>query len=677
MPPALTAEQALRWRQRVPRWALSLAVAVPLLLLVVVETALESTDCTPASPCRLPLDSTAYHLVPVAESLAVAMVVLALLLPRAAVWGAAAAAALLSGPVAVDSSFPSVWRWALVWFVGVGALDLLARWRQQVESASWQAPVQAYPDVPARRSDRLARDEDTRLAALVVAALGVLLAGGLLAWHLQVTAAQQAREQRSSRVDATVTKVSDDGYTVTLDVQGRRAEVEPLASYAVGDSVPVLVDPAEPSHVALVAEPDDPSWRSGLAAVVLVVLLGVAARLWSRGRRRFALVHHGGPAVQLRAGRDAHRLLLTTLDDVRFDRPLALVGDVGPTAVVFAWGGWADHGDDGDDSDDSDHGDLGPRHLDGEPEPPDVATLSDSELAAWADEQVETDAELDDDEPPPPPVPRALDGGAPVTVVGLRRDGDPVVLLLDDAAPLVSSSGVKDPWTWGRLRERVPGLRSRERGDQETPSPDERGASTSAERAAAQGAATPPPGARARAASAALRLVTPVATPVAYAVALAVYPVVRWLLDGEAGWTDLFPVVVGGSTLAEGLVFLAGLSGPPLVVRPGALLHRGRWLDELIPVERVQGVTPGRSAVVLRLTDPDDALALPPQAVGRFVDVQQQEPTPEQAAFAVEQLLRTTTPIGRRGWRRPSLALVPGAIAAAGLLGAWAQAHFG
>jgi hypothetical protein len=81
--------------------------------------------------------------------------------------------------------------------------------------------------------------------------------------------------------------------------------------------------------------------------------------------------------------------------------------------------------------------------------------------------------------------------------------------------------------------------------------------------------------------------------------------------------------------------------------------------------------------VVLRLAEPDDALALPPQAVGRFADVLEQEPTPEQAAFAVEQLLRTTSPAGRRGWRRPSVALVPGAIAAVGLLAAWAQAHFG
>ena len=100
---------------------------------------------------------------------------------------------------------------------------------------------------------------------------------------------------RSTRADATVTKVSPDGYTVTLEVLGRRVRVEPLATYAVGDSVPVLVDPEDPGHVTLVAEPDDPSWRIGVAAVLLVVLLGVAARLWSRGRRRYDLLHHGGP----------------------------------------------------------------------------------------------------------------------------------------------------------------------------------------------------------------------------------------------------------------------------------------------------------------------------------------------------------------------------------------------
>ena len=672
MLPAVTAEQALRWRRRVPRWGLSLAVAVPLLVLVIVETALDTAPCTPEAPCRLPLDTLAYHLVPVAEILAVGMVALAVLLPRAAVWGAAVSAALLAGPAAVDSSFPSVWRWALVWFVVVGVADLLARWQQQVESASWQAPTQPYPEVDRPVTDRLPLEEDTRLAAVAVAGFAVVVAGGLLAWHLQATASQQQREQRSTRTEATVTKVSSDGYTVTLDVQGRRAQVEPDGTYSVGDSVPVLVDPTDPSHVALVAEPDDPSWRIGVAALLLVVLLALTGRLWSRGRRRFDLLHHGGPAVRLRAGREGGRVLLTTLDDARFERPLALLRDVGPSALLLPLSALPSSDRD-DAAGDEGHDEGGGEGLDdrgfGLPEPPDVATLSDAELAAWADGLVDTaDDDYDDDVPPPPPVPRVLDGGAPATVIGLRRDGDPVVVQLDADAPLVSLSGVVDPWTWGRLRDGAWRLRPRERGERADPADP---ATT------ATAPAAPRPRVTARAATTALRLVTPVATPLAYLLALAMYPAARWLLDGDAGWGDLFPIVFGGSTLAEGLVLLAGLSRPPLGVRPGALLHRGHWMDELIPLERVRGVTAGTSSVALRLGDPDDALALPPQAVARFSDVLQQDPTPEQAAFAVEQLLRTTSPSGRRSWRRPSAALVPGAIAAVGLLAAWALAHFG
>lgn len=655
MLPAVTAEQALRWRRRVPRVALSLAVALPLLALVTGELALDTEPCTPASPCRLPLDSLAYHLVPLAEILAMGLVALALVLPRAAVWGAVVAAALLAGPAAVDSSFPSLWRWALGWFVVLAAADLVARWQQLVESASWNAPRLAYPEADPASTDRLPRDEDTRLAGASVAALALVAAGGLLAWHLSATAALREREARSITAEATVVQADPDGTTITVDVAGRRTTHEPLESYQVGDRVPVLVDPHDPAHVELVAEPDDPSWRIGVAGLLLVALLGVAGRLWSRGARRAALARRGGPAMRLRVGRRGSHVLLAAPDDHAFRRPLALVGDLGPSGLLLPLTAGFRMLDE-DDEDDVD--DL--ERPEPEAEPPDVTTLSDAELAAWADAQVELDDEDDDDVPPPPPVPLAVDGGAVATVIGLRQDGDPVVVQLDDEPPLVSIGGVRDPWTWGWLRDRLLRVRSRERGDR----PGRRSSQRS-------GAPSNPWAVRLAAA------VTPVAPPLAYVLALAAYPVAHWVLDGRAGWIDLVPIVLGGSTAAEGAVFLAAMARPPLGVRDGALLHRGRWMDELIPVERVQAVTAGHASVVLRLSHPDDALALPPQAVERFADHLRREPTPEQAAFAVEQLLRTTTPSGRRGWRRPSPSLAPGAILLVGLLAAWAQAHFG
>jgi hypothetical protein len=669
--PALTADAVRRWRQRLPRLALVLAVAVPLTALVLAETFSET--CSPSAPCRAPLDSLAYPAAAVAQVLAMGTPVLAFLLPRAAVWTALASATLLAGPATVGSSFPALWRWAALWFAVVALADLLGRWRQVVESHAWGSPTLRYPDpgpdegpVGDASPHRLARDEDTRGAALVVAGLAVAVFGAMLAWHLQGTATVRDFEAHAFRTEAPVTKVDPDGLSVTLRLDGRDVELEPTASYEVGQTVPVLVDAADPGHVALVAEPDDPSWRLGLGALALAVLLGLAARLWARGAGRWTLWHRGGPAVRALVGRQGPTVLVTTLDDPGFRRPVCLVAGLQPSAMLLPLDRVSAHAA-AYPFDDEDEWDDAGGELQGH-EPPDVASLSDSELAAWADQEVEAlEALEDDDVPPPPDVPLAVDGGAAATVVGLRHDGDPLLLLLDDGPSLVSRGAARDPWTWRRLRDRLVQVRPRERaaGPQRSVRPP---ATTRPER---------PDHRRARLAGL-VGVLSPAGLLVAYAVALAAYPAARWLLDGEAGWGELFPIVVGGSTLAEGLVFLAAINHPPLASRPGALLHRGRWFDELLPVERVRAVAPGRSSVVLRLSDPDDALALPPQAVVRFADhLAAPDTTPEQAVFAVEQLLRLATPSGRRGWRRPSVSLVPGALLMVGLLAAWGQTKFG
>lgn len=678
MPPELTAADARRWRQRIPAAALSMAVALPLAALAIAELALDTEPCTPVAPCRLPLSSLAYHAAPVAEVLAVGTVVLALLLPRAAVWVAALAAALLTGPASPDSSIPTLWTWALVWFVCVGAADLLGRWRQLLESHTWGAPTLSFPDPgpddtspSAGLPDRLPRDEDTRLLALVVAGVGLVAFGVMLGWHLQATSAVRDFEAHAVRTEAPVTAVGSDGYPITVRVDGHAAELDPLGSYSVGDLVPVLVDAADPGHIALVAEPEDPSWRIGVGALALAVLLSVAGRLLSRGSRRAGLVRQGGPAVRLRVGRQQSRVLLTTLDDRDFVRPLCMVREVGPSALLLPLSRVEAHAGAYDDELDDEWDDEFQAGLEAA-EPPDVSTLSDSELAAWADREVESFGELDEDDAPPPELPLAIDGGAPVTVVGLRRDGDPLLLLLDDGETLVSSGGSRDPWTWRALRDRALRVRTRERGP--GTSRVERGRSRDRSRPGEQRREVWRDAFLARA----VAVVSPFGLVVAYVLALSAYPAARWILDGEAGWGELFPIAFGGTALADGLVFVAGINSPALGSRPGALLHRGRWFDELLPVERVRAVTPGRSSIVLRLTDPSDALALPPQAVVRFVDhLAAPDTSPEQAAFAVEQLLRLTTPSGRRGWRRPSPSLAPGALLMVGLLAAWAQAKFG
>jgi hypothetical protein len=490
----------------------------------------------------------------------------------------------------------------------------------------------------------------------------------MLGWHLQATAAVRDFEAHAVRSEAPVTAVGADGYPVTVRVDGRAVELDPLETYSVGDIVPVLVDAADPGHVALVAEPEDPSWRIGVGALALAVLLSLAGRLWSRGSRRSGLARRGGPAVRLRVGRQRSRVQFTTLDDPDFMHPLCVVREVGPSALLLPLNRVEAHpAAYADELDDDSQADFGPA------EPSEISTLSDSELVAWADREVESFGELDEDDvPPPPDLPLAIDGGAPVTVVGLRRDRDPLLLLLDDGEALVSLGGSRDPWTWRALMDRALRVRTRER----EPGAGRIGRGRSRDRSLPEG--------RQREVwrnallAHVLAVVSPFGPVVAYALGLSAYPAARWILDGDAGWGALFPIVFGGLSLADALVFLAGINRPALGSRPGALLHRGRWFDELLPVERVQAVTPGRSSVVLRLTDPDDALALPPQAVVLYADhLAAPDTSPEQAAFAVEQMLRLTTPSGRRAWRRPSPSLAPGALLMVGLLAAWAQAQFG
>ncbi len=670
MTPTLTAERTARWRRRVPHVALALAVAIPLAALVAAELTLDTAPCTPTTPCRLPLSSLAYHAAPVAELLAMGTVALALLLPRAAVWLAAVAAGVLAGPAAADSSVPGLWRWALAWFVAVGVVDLLGRWRQVVESHTWEAPTVPYPDADPGVTDRLPRDEDTRLLAVLVAGVGLLAFGGMLAWHLQATASVMEFEAHARRSQATVTKVSDDGLTVTLSVDGRMVDVEPSDDYSPGESVPVLVDAADPGHVALVAEPEDPSWRIGVAGLLLAGALAVAGRLWSRGLRRARLVREGGPAVRLRVGVRQGEILLTTLDDERFDRPLALVGgDLIPSGVLLPISTLRERA--GSLAEDED--DLALH------EPREVTTLTDAELAEWADEEVDA---FDDDEDAwsfSAAVPPAIEGGTPATVVGLRQDGDPVLLLLDDGESLVSSSGLRDPWGWRRLRDRT--LR-RGAPDPRPPASPRHGAPSRAadvDDAARReaDALSWRSGRKHQLAVRASALASPIARPLAYVLAAAIYPAARWLLDGQAGWGDLARFAFVGVAVVQGLVFLAAMDQPAVTARPDGLLHSGRWTDELIPTRRVVGVTSGRSSVVLKLADPDDALALPPQSVVRFADFLREETDPDRARQVIEEMLRSTTPSASRGWRRPSPSLGPGVLGGLALLAAWATVHFG
>ncbi|WP_394275914.1 hypothetical protein [Luteococcus sp.] len=119
------------------------------------------------------------------------------------------------------------------------------------------------------------------LAALALVALG-LVALGLVASMVPALVTQHQFEDGARVVEAPVVALAD--FTPVVEVEGQRIQVSvtggAVGDYPVGQLVPVRVNDSVPGRAELLAEPNDPSWRTGLAGLAA----GAALGWWTRVR---------------------------------------------------------------------------------------------------------------------------------------------------------------------------------------------------------------------------------------------------------------------------------------------------------------------------------------------------------------------------------------------------------
>jgi hypothetical protein len=688
--PDLLLARTTIWRRRVPLWALRLAVAVPMAVLNVVEFAALG-PCTVADPCSSAFEPTDYWLGALVVPWALACIPLAFVAPRVTPWPATVVAVATAVVPASDSAVRPAWALAAVVWAVLGFADVLLRWRQAVLAQGWGGVSVSLPK-PVGGLQRLPRTDDARRGAVAVLVLMSAVTLGMLLWHAHDLAGVRAFEARAEPFDARVVGIEDDGYTTLLDVGGRRVAVETLETYRVGDVVPVLVDPTRRDEVALVAEPRDPSWSLGLAAVAVLVGSTVALRFWARGAGRAGLVADGGPAVRVRLGRRGARLVIAAVDDVRLSRPLGQVSDdVLLVRDLLTPYDLEDHGDWEDD--DLDRQGQGAADGVGTPWPSSqepasegamFAALPDAQLVAWAEGDLELGGpgfvgdgsdEDETDEPYwlPDRLPFAVDGGTIVTVVGLSRDGVPLSVL-DDQGEAWLTDALRDPWRPSDLlalaarvvRGRPPGRppqpvveefgRTWRRGAQS------RGLELGQERSVSK-----------RAKDVAGPFAERYGLPLAYALAVLAYPVARWLYGSDPSTWSLLHTLWVLLGPAEGLIVLAGLGKAALAPHPAGVLHRGFFVDSVVPAARVVSVLAGPTTLVFRLTDPDDALAVPADAVVPYRRAATaQAPSPDRARQTVQRWLAEAHAPAPRWTARPTAALGPSVVLVVAVVAAWA-----
>lgn len=249
-----------------------LAVRASALVWVVLITAetVAGPECTAAQPCRAPVDTLAFYLQGF-QITALAVPVLLLLAPVGAMWFGAVTAAL----VATTGAHPG-WWFALATLCGAMAtLDQWGRRRQGLGSRTLQ---------PDPRAVALAQWRHDRRPGLLISVVppALALAGclGLLAGLASSVDSQRSFEQGSVVSTARIVRV-DEGGAPFLEVNGRVSGVSEdggqVDTYTVGQVVAVRTNSRDPGRVELVAEPNDPTWRLGIAGI----LAGAAFWWWA------------------------------------------------------------------------------------------------------------------------------------------------------------------------------------------------------------------------------------------------------------------------------------------------------------------------------------------------------------------------------------------------------------
>lgn len=479
------------------------------------------------------------------------------------------------------------------------------RRRQRRLSALW-APKER-PSLP---TQSLRWDEDTRRLGSLVALILLFGAAVLAVTHTAQLHEVERFEAAARPTTGTVIDPGLDGPLI-LEVNGQTREIDStIEAYRQGETLPVLLDPGT-GRISLVAEPDDPSWLLGWAAIAVVLSTCTWTALASRGQRRVDLLRNGGPAVELILLKGAFTVLADTSDTRRHE---LIIGHLLPIETAFV---------------DDDREQPGPRRAfgrpptaavdhDEQPLPPDQ--LSDADVRDWANDHDEED----DGEPGLEIQPR------PVTVIGHLVDGHPV-LVRDGDNLLLSSRPIRDPWMFRRLLPH----RSAD--------------------SAVGGQSTAHDGLQGRRHRWPSGLSLPLALVLAVPAGLALW----WLFNDPAvpfTWGDAIPFGGFALALATGLHRLAETGQAVLRAHPDGLRLRGPLMTTVLPAQRIAGIVTARGSIVLRLHDPSELLDVDVKTIAN------NPLTADDAATLVHHWLRQTGTTHTRWRHRPSPSLAPPAL---------------
>lgn len=517
--------------------------------------------CTVAQPCRAPLGTLAFY----ATGLQITAVAVPLLLwfaPVGALWFAAVTALL----VAVPDEYPWLWVALGVANAAMAVVDALGRWRAGRDAAE-AATGDPEAGVLARwRADRA----PGRLLAWAPAALAAAACVGLLVWFALSLAGQRAFEEGATTITTRVVGV--DNGTPLVDNFGKVVPVWEDGgvneTYETGQQVEVLVNRDFPTKVELVAEPNDPTWRLGFAGIA-----AVAALWWAtKGRDRLLAARAARRPPEIRRVR-----VLAAVDGQRvLDGPWPLA-----TLTPLT-------------------GEESPQPA---PTPlPALATMTRDDLGRWGDKERDRLLEV----PPWAWIPGST-GPEEVVVLGPWLQDSVVVVAQGERRMLAR---LRDPWSVRRL------VRAR------SWRPDVTDARPAPRRGRPQVTQDDDdPAVRAKQWSRWERLwwrwgpaLRWVVAPIAAAILAVVLDFVASDPNSPdpAGWLDFaVGALVTTSFVAQG----AGLGAGRIMAHDRGAVRLGALRDEVWSSTRVSAVVTGRESLVIRLRDPQDAVAVDPFAV--------------------------------------------------------------